>query len=429
MKKKRKSRATSFELRVTGLLVGILVLLFLVTGCRREQVATDTYTCPMHPTVVAERPGVCPVCGMDLVRKARPGEEVKITDDLQALTASPGGSVMSGIKTLRVEYRSAMAPLKVSGLVTYDPRMTHVVTARAAGRLEAVYVTAPLQRVHKGEKIAVLYSPELAAASQELIYLETRDAGNTELVQSARRRIELLGLTSGQINELVQRKETTGTYTIYSPYEGYAVLPAVGEPKPVMPGGTADMGNAPAASKETGGIELGAGNLLREGDYVSAGQTLLALADTDALRVELEVPGSYASYIHANDTISLDLGKGSMTAPVELVQPFFAPGENLLRVRVRIKAAHTLAVGQMVAATLQLRSDESYWVPRAAVVDLGLRTVVFVKQQGVFKPRKVLTGTVASDWVQVLSGLTSQDEIAAQAGYLVDSESFIQTSF
>jgi Cu(I)/Ag(I) efflux system membrane fusion protein len=63
------------------------------------------------------------------------------------------------------------------------------------------------------------------------------------------------------------------------------------------------------------------------------------------------------------------------------------------------------------------------------VVDLGLRAVVFIRHEGVFKPREIVTGAVAGNWVQVRSGLTSQDEIAAQAGYLVDSESFIQTSF
>lgn len=328
---------------------------------------------------------------MDLVRQARAGEEVKITDDLKALLASPGGAVVGNVKTLRVEYKSAMAPLKVSGLVTYDPRAVHGVSARTAGRLEEVYVTSPLQHVRKGERVAMLYSPELAEASREFIFLQTRDAGNMALIQSARRRLELLGLTAGQIDELARRKETSGTYAIYSPYDGSV------------------------SASDT---------LLREGDYVSAGQTLFTLADTEALRVELELPGSYASYVHGRDTLELDLGAGLVTATVDLVQPFFAQGEDLLKVRINMKNTGALAIGKIITATLHLRGDESYWIPRGAVVDLGLRTVAFVRQQGVFKPRDVLTGTIAGDWVQVRSGLTSQDEVAAQAGYLVDSESF-----
>src|SRR5688500_5932005 len=101
-KKQRGKSAARYAWRRPNMLMWSFVLLLILAACRKQETHQDTYTCPMHPTVVAQRPGVCPVCGMDLVRKARPGEAVKITEDLQALLESPARSVVSQVKTLRV---------------------------------------------------------------------------------------------------------------------------------------------------------------------------------------------------------------------------------------------------------------------------------------------------------------------------------------
>src|SRR5690348_1745259 len=159
---------------------GIFVLFaFLLASCGDHKHAeqADTYTCPMHPTVISDKPGVCPVCGMDLVRKAREGEAVQITEDLAKLIKSPNEVVASKIKTIKPTYEAMEGSTEATGIVTYDSRNIYTISARVSGRLEKVYLKYQFQKVAKGQKILEIYSPELVAAQRELLYLLSSDSG------------------------------------------------------------------------------------------------------------------------------------------------------------------------------------------------------------------------------------------------------------
>src|SRR5687768_13171285 len=118
------------------------LLILFAAACNTEETSQgdDTYTCPMHPTVISDRSGSCPVCGMDLVRKARAGEEVEITDDLSKLLKSPNESVVASIKTIKGEYKSVDVSVEAQGVVTYDTRNIYTIPARVGGRLEKIYL-------------------------------------------------------------------------------------------------------------------------------------------------------------------------------------------------------------------------------------------------------------------------------------------------
>ena len=112
-----------------------ILLLILLAACNGGESSHqhDTYTCPMHPTVVSDRPGTCPVCGMDLVRKARPGESVEITEDIAKLLQSPNEAVVASISTLKGQYKSVPVTIQAQGMVTYDTRNIHTIPARVGG--------------------------------------------------------------------------------------------------------------------------------------------------------------------------------------------------------------------------------------------------------------------------------------------------------
>ena len=208
-----------------NILTAFLLLAFAITSCNSNKHAehADTYTCPMHPTVISEKPGVCPVCGMDLVRKAREGEEVKITEDLAKLIKSPNEVVASSIKTIKPTYKAMDGSIEALGVVTYDSRNVYTVPARIGGRLEKVYLKYPFQKVSKGQKIAEIYSPELITAQREFLYLLENDPGNTDLINGSKNKLLLLGFSSAQIDELIRRKEPSLTFSIYSAYDGYVI--------------------------------------------------------------------------------------------------------------------------------------------------------------------------------------------------------------
>src|SRR5687767_6956281 len=162
-------------------LPGLFIVLLFALGCNKSDEHAehaDTYTCPMHPTVISDKPGTCPVCGMDLVRKARAGEEVEITEDLSKLIKSPNETVIAAIKTIKGEYKSMPVSTEAQGIVTYDTRNIYTIPARIGGRLEKVFIKYAFQQVRKGEKVAEIYSPELVTAQRELVFLREHDSKN-----------------------------------------------------------------------------------------------------------------------------------------------------------------------------------------------------------------------------------------------------------
>ena len=416
-----------------------LILIFILMACGESDTAHehDTYTCPMHPTVVADRPGTCPVCGMDLVRKARRGEEIKITEDLARLMKSPSQTIVASMKTITGEYQSLPVTINAQGVVTYDTRNIFTIPARVGGRLEKVYLKYLFQEVSKGQKIAEIYSPELITAQRELLYLLENDQENTALINSAKTRLELLGMSGRQIRDLMEQKKAMNTIAVYSPYSGYVIT---GESAPttaaVVPssggGGMADgMGSAPAATSATRSASQrpAPGLRIREGDYVTAGQTLFTVVNNHALRIELDVPGAYSGEIEEGRKVEITFGDNrTASATIDFVQPFFAEGQEFLKTRVYTHQTEGLRVGDLVNAKIHLTATEGLWVPREAVLDLGLKRIVFLKDRGVFKPKEVITGSKANGMLEITKGLASSDEIAANAQFMVDSESFVEVS-
>ena len=423
--------------------VGVyLILLLILTACGQSgdhADHADTYTCPMHPTVVSVRPGTCPVCGMDLVRKARPGEEVEITEDLAKLLKSPNETIVASVTTIKGQYKSVPITVDAQGIVTYDTRSIYTIPARVGGRLEKVFLKYEFQPVSKGQKIAEIYSPELITAQRELIFLLENDPANRSLLEAARRKLELLGMTTGQINVLAERKEASNTISVYSPYSGYLITgqqppsaPAAMAPGQTSGGGMSDgMGasspSRPTAAPQSQGTANSSGAIVREGNYVTAGESLFTVINANALRIELSLPGSYIGTIQQGSKVQLDFGNGQTEAgTVDFIQPFFGEGQEFLKIRVYVNRTEGLHIGHLVNAKINLDSRESLWVPKEAVLDLGTQKIVFLKDRGVLKPKEVSTGITAQGMIEIKGGLASSEEIAANAQYLVDSESFIR---
>lgn len=430
------------NLKNNWILVAVIAVLTLAScgqgGDHAEH--ADTYTCPMHPTVVSDRPSTCPVCGMDLVRKARSGEEVEITEDLAKLLKSPNETIVGSIKTVKGQYKSVPVSIDVQGVVTYDTRNIYSIPSRVGGRLEKIFLKYAYQPVTKGQKIAEIYSPELITAQRELIFLLENDAENNSMIDAAEKKLELLGMTASQIKTIAEKKETTNTFTVFSPYSGYLIIDqqapstsaamstASGTPGSGMDAMEGAASNA-QASTPTPVENSPSGAIVREGTYVSAGQTLFSVVNNEALRIELDLPANQSGSIGKGDKLELDYGNGSIEqASVDFVQPFFNEGQDFLKLRVYTTQIEGLHIGHLVKAKIHLSPSEALWVPKESVLDLGTDKVVFIKDRGVLKPRKVTTGTSSGGLVEIKSGLSSSDEIAANAQYLVDSESFIKTT-
>ena len=443
----------------------VLLLLTLLAGCKgkahgpaaqapAQPVATagaQLYTCSMHPQIVRDAPGQCPICGMDLVPKAN-GRTQAAADTAGAglahLVTSPNGSVVSAIATVRPTAGAVSDTLSLPGMVDYDPRRSRAVAARVGGRIERLLVRFNYQPVRKGQTLLELYSPELVTAEQEYVFLLGNDADNAVLVSGARQKLRLLGLSESQLRALARTRRPDYRVAVFSPYDGYVVenTGAAASPAPLSSAGMAEA-SAPAggmggASGMSSGGETATATAaaaapttaltLQEGGYVSTGQTLFQVVNTAQVWGLFQPGPGELAQLRPGQTLEVFVDGDPvhpLTARVELVEPTYRAGASTPAVRVALPNARgLLRRGTRLTARLTSAAASGWWLPRAAVVDLGTRQVAFVRHGLTFVPVTVQVGQRTAAQVQVRQGLSGAEDVAANGQYLVDSESFLQTS-
>jgi len=401
-----------------------LVVAMLLASCgRSEHTANETeqYTCSMHPQVIQDKPGTCPICGMDLVRKTRQGEEAKITKELSYLLKPVNSVVIASIKTVFPVRKAMEVAIKARGTITHDTRKIATISARFGGRIEKLYIKYKLQPIHKGQKILEIYSPELVTAQRELLYLLDKDAGNDEMIRASIEKLQLLGLTARQVDQMVSSNKELYSFAVYSPVEGYIMEHSESgsdaSRMPANPGQSAD---------ESSGLRI------REGMYVATGESIFTVVSHSDLWAEFDLYPKDSPYVKLNDSVTITVDNSTeegMEAKVSFIQPFIKNGENLTKVRVYLSnPLHHYHAGQLVSATFITTSENSMWIPANARLDLGTRDIAFIKRYAVFRPGAISIGRQSGNWIEVLDGLKPQDSIAYNAQFMVDSESFIKVN-
>lgn len=363
-----------------------------------------------------------------------PGTETAIDKELANLLKPVNQQVISTLPVIRAESGTRITNVRVQGVVSYDTRSQVALSSRTAGRIERLYVKYNFQPVKKGQLIMELYSPDLAAAQREFLLIRESGPDNT-LLEKARQRLLLLGMTAQQVSQLAASGEIIYRIPVYSNSSGYILEKTAS----VTQGAVINM-TAPAADG-MGGMNEGTSSssapapvstvtnspvLLREGQYVNAGQSLFVIYKDDKLVAEFSFHPEIAKDIRRGQRILFNATANQdkfFSGTIGLIQPVFNGGQNFIQARVYFKEKG-LSPGQMLTANIPL-VREGYWLPRSAVLDLGTRSILFKKTNGSFIPVSVKAGIKAENMVQVTEDI-SDWEIAANASYLVDSESFIK---
>jgi len=433
----------------------ILFAILLLFSCKgKEKKAeikeeTTKYTCPMHPQIVKDAPGSCPICGMDLVAMQSNHGHGTANDSLAALVKPTNEIILANIKTVKPQTGSRFDESAVKGVINYNTNNQNSVSSRVSGRIEHLYVKYNYQPVSKGQKLMDIYSPDLANAQQELLFLKSSD--ETVLLESAKKKLRLLGATEQQINQVLKTGKVDYRVSIYSPYSGYvsevqgassqASAPSAAGSTTITSessggsssmGGMGGSGSSPSSSAmpaSTPNVASSSPLLLREGQYVSVGQKLFGLVSANTVWAEFYARPDQLEKFKRGTMVqiqSIDDQSKRSRVPVALIQPYYNEGSNYSIVRASIPNGNKLwKVGELVNVGSENTRKMGNWLPRKAVLQLGSKYVVFVKEANAFKPAYATVKGISGDWVDVGNSVQQEQEVADNAWFLVDSESFI----
>ena len=394
------------------------------------------------PAVLVLSVGVLAGCGRPDSPAASGGKPEPVT--VSGLPASaahllqlPSRLVVSAQALVAPVGASSADSIALTGYVAPDPRRERQVSARAGGRVERLYVRYNYQRVQAGQRLLDLYSPDLNTAVREYQYLMAQGV-DADLLQRSRAKLRLLGVSASQLAR--NSKNAIPTLPIVSPYAGYVVpgqsaAPSGASPPPAaMAAGDDGMGSTPAASA-AGATAPAAGSGLREGGYVAPGDLLFTINDLRQVWGILAVEARYVARVRPGQRVRLrsELNPGQLIeARVAYLEPAFAPDQKFLQVRVYLdNAAGQLKVNSLLTGTLEAPAPRGLQLPASSVYDTGRRHLVWVHRgttaagRRLFEARTVTTGPLGGPMVVILAGLGPQEKVAREAGYLVDSESFL----
>jgi Cu(I)/Ag(I) efflux system membrane fusion protein len=320
--------------------------------------------------------------------------------------------------------------ITANGYIAFDERRNNKVSVRSSGRIERLYIKYDYQYVKKGERIADLYSPELSTYQKEYLFL--LKSKEDSLITQAREKLKLLGLSESQIKQVEQSGVIASTIAISSPEDGFirftSDVPASGEMEETA---STEMGSIQEASVAPNSPS---NSQIREGVYVSKGQTLFVVNDCRQVWAILSVDISSQGELKKGEPVMLysEMQTEKVKATIDFIEPAYKGKQRFTQARVYLdNPLRTFKINSLIHGELSTQT-KALTVPLSSVYDLGSQKIVWVKMgvtsngSGVFEPKVVMTGIATNNSIEIISGLSGEEEIALDAGYMIDSESILK---
>lgn len=338
--------------------------------------------------------------------------------------------VLSSQKTIKPLRGSNENTFNANGYIAFDERRNNKVAVRISGRIEKLYVKYNYQYVKKGQTIAEIYSPELSTYQEEYLFLLK---SSDSLAKMAKQKLELLGLSESQILQVKNSGIVTHTVSITSAMDGFIRFSSDPVSTEAMNSSKSAMSSMTGISSENSGAEIISSAQIQEGMYVNKGQTLFVVNDCRKVWAILSADISSQEKIKKGDTaiLSSEVQAEEIKATVDLVEPVYQEKQRFTQVRIYLdNPLRSLKINSLIKAEF-VTSASGLTVPTSSVFDLGTRNIVWMKTGvtangiGLFEPRVVTVGVSSNNFTEILSGLTGDEDIALDAGYMMDREGIV----
>lgn len=379
------------------IMLPFILLVFVLLSCNNKQPnkinKDEYYTCSMHPQVMQDKPGNCPICHMDLivVKKTNSAvDEIILNDEQVRLGNIQADTIRNGMIGDKVV---------LTATLNSDETKVNSINARIMGRIDHLYFKNAGDYVAKGTLLYDLYSEELNNAKQEYITaLERKQQMDNSiidfdrLIQSAKTKLLLWGMSEVQLAALAKSGKVSSLTSFYSTAAGYITE------LPVM-----------------------------EGQYVAEGNTIFKLADLSSLWAEAQVYASQLFMIDKSGTVIVqvpDLPGKEYKGVIDFTNPEIARDTrvNLLRITVQ-NSNGQLKPGMPAYVTIKNKETDALTLPIDAVLRDGKMSVVWIKSgKNSYKLKMVTTGLETGNLVEIKSGLQNGDVVVTSGAYLLNSE-------
>ncbi len=357
------------------------------------------WTCPMHPHYIADEAGVCPICGMDLVKLETGGDSNASSagQERTAIVVAPETLQTMGVRIAKAEQTSFGRIIRSFGLVAENERMQTEMSARTEAWIEDLRIRAVGDQVKEGDLLFTMYAPEFIVSQRD--YLDALKGANRTRISSIKTRLKAFGMQERAIGELEERGKEMEFVPFYADRTGTVAM-----------------------------IEL------RPGSYVKRGTMLTRIQDYSQVWLMVSVSEKDLTFIEPGTPARVtfpNIPGRTVVARVEYVYPTVDAKTRTGQVRLVLDNKDgQLRPGAYADVAFEVGSQQRLAVPSEAILKSGAgRYVVASLGGGRFEPRAVKTGLISGRWTEVSGEIKSGDEIVVSGQFLIDSESALRESF
>ena len=383
-------------MRLYTIILAILTLTFSCKKNEHQHEAAEYYSCPMHTSVRANKPGACPVCGMGLIKVKKKSENMEENDSM--VTVSNEKQILANIivDTARVTMIAMQTTL--TGKISADENKLTTISSQVPGRIDRLLVRQEGEHIVNGQALYSIYSEELLADQND--YLSAIQQRNKfpgqqttvdALIQGGRKKLLLWGMIESQIKKLEISHQASALLTYHSGQTGFV-----------------------------------AKLLVSEGEYTQIGTPLFQIEDLRSVWVETQVYTNEINYFNEKTEASISIEafpQKTFKAKMVFENPAMEENSKINLVRFRIDNNNNMIKpGMMARVTINHHPKQTLVIPKRALL-IGRMIMVWIEvMPGMFESRTVETGVENKQFVEILSGLKEGELVITSGAYLLNSE-------